>query len=391
LIGADYLSRAKAWKPGITPASRQRLATPNLNAIKFLPRDAAQKGINSMIANPTQLKIMLTSFLKAGLPILITGATGVGKSDIVDESRSDAGFDLIVSHPAVSDPTDFKGLPWPDATKKSASFIPFGEFNRALNATTPTAWFFDDLGQAPNAVQAACMQLFLARRVNGHILPDCVTFVGATNRRTDRAGVSGILEPVKSRFVSIVELATDIDSWCRWAFAHNVPPMLIAFLRYRSELLSAFNPTADLTNSPLPRTWAHLAKIEALQLPADIEAIAMAGAVGEGASIEYLAFRAMANNLINLDAMLHDPKGCKLPTKPDQLYATAVGLAGRANAQTFSRIGTIAERLISAAKGEFAVLMVRDSLRRDDTLQNSATFLQLLSGKYGELISGKVN
>ncbi len=344
-----------------------------------------------MSVNPKQLAVLLAKFLPARLPVLITGKPGIGKSDIVEQAAKLAGFDLIISHPAVSDPTDYKGLPWFDATKKTANFYPLGEFNRALAATKPTVWFFDDLGQASNAVQAACMQLFLARRINGHVLPDCVVFVAATNRRIDRAYVGGILEPVKSRFCSIVELEPELDSWCGWAYDHALPGVLIAFLRYRPELLSAFTPTADLTNSPMPRTWAHLAKIEALQLPPDVEPKAMAGAVGEPASLEYLAFRTMAANLINLDAMLHDPNGCKLPTKPDQLYATCVGLAGRANGQTFPRIAIIANRLISEPKGEFAVLLIRDCLRRDGKLSHSETFIRLMSGPYGELVSGKVN
>jgi len=344
-----------------------------------------------MTLNPTQLLQTLAAFILARMPILITGAPGVGKSEIVTQAALTAQHDLIISHPAVSDPTDFKGLPWPDANKKSAGFIPFGEFDKALRATVPTIWFFDDLGQSSPAVQAACMQLFLARRVNGHILPDCVTFVAATNRRTDRAGVSGILEPVKSRFASIVELEADIDSWCNWAFQNGISATLIAFLRYRDELLSKFVPTADLTNSPCPRTWSHVSRIEALNLPQTIESTVMGGAVGDGAATEYLAFRQMVKSLVNIDAILLDPTKAAIPTRPDQLYATMVGLAGRANAQTFNRIGTYLNRVIDAQKGEFAVLCVRDAIRRDNGLLNTDTFNKLSCGPIGQLISGKVN
>ena len=66
--------------------------------------------------------------------------------------------------------------------------------------------FLDDLGQAPMSVQAAAMQLILARRINGFKISDKVIFMAATNRREDKAGVTGILEPVKSRFAWIVEL-----------------------------------------------------------------------------------------------------------------------------------------------------------------------------------------
>jgi hypothetical protein len=343
-----------------------------------------------MSITPKQLQELLTAMIPARLPLLITGAPGVGKSDIIAQATAQAGADLLISHPAVADPTDAKGLPWPKANGTEATFLPFGELAQAIHAVKPTVWLLDDLGQATPAVQASFMQLILARRVNGHALPDTVTFVAATNRRTDRAGVAGILEPVKSRFAAIVELEPTIDDWCIWAYAHSVSPALIAFLRYRPELLCNFQASADLTNSPVPRTWAHLAKLESLGLSAPVESSAMAGAVGEGASLEYLAFRSMAKSLVNLDAILLNPTGAQIPTKPSELYATAVGLAARANETNFSRIATFATRLaVEADKGEFAVLLVRDAIRRDEKIQYTDSFVRLTAGPIGQLISGQ--
>lgn len=342
-----------------------------------------------MQITPKQLSALLTQTIANNLPILITGAPGIGKSDIVAQAAIDAGAEIIISHPAVADPTDAKGLPWPVAGTDEATFLPFGELARALKATKKTVWFLDDLGQASPAVQASFMQLLLARRVNGHVLPDCVTFVAATNRRTDRAGVSGILEPVKSRFATIVELVATIEDWCSWAIKENINPMLIAFLRFRPNLLSEFQASADLTNSPVPRTWSHLAKLDALKLPSSIELTAFSGAVGEGAATEYLAFRQMASSLVNIDAILLNPDTAAVPDNPNELYATSVGLASRANDKTFSRIGIYANRMIDAEHGEFAVMMIRDAVRRDPKLTYTDTFVRLNSGALGELITGQ--
>ena len=342
-----------------------------------------------MAMNPKQLRSYLVATLGAGLNSLITGAPGIGKTDIIREAATLLNADVILSHPAVEDPTTVAGLPWMEQGATEASFRPFGNTAKALRATKKTVWFLDDLGQSTPAVQAGYMQWLLGGELNGNKLPSCVTMVAATNRRIDRAGVSGILEPVKSRFASIVELETNVDDWSQWAFGHNIPSMLIAFLRYRPELLMKFEPTADLTNSPVPRTWAHLAQLEALTLPADVEAIAMSGAVGEGASTEYLAFRQMANSLVNLDAILLNPDTAPIPSKPDQLYATSIGLAGRTNAKTFPRVATYANRLVSEEHGEFAVLMVRAALDRDPKLAHTDTFIRIASTSIGDLISGR--
>jgi len=231
------------------------------------------------------------------------------------------------------------------------------------------------------------MQLLLARRVNGHKLPDCVTFVAATNRRTDRAGVTGILEPVKSRFAAIVELEAIIDDWSGWAIDSGIPVTLIAFLRYRPDLLSKFEASADLVNSPVPRTWARVAQLEQLNLPRDIEAAAFAGAVGVAAATEYLAFRKLAGSLVTIDQILTDPVNSPIPTKVDELYAVTTGLAARANEQNFAHVGKYIARL-TKDRGEFAVLAFRDAIRHTPKLAYTQTFNNLNAGPLGQLISG---
>lgn len=339
-----------------------------------------------MKMKPSQLKSFLRHAIAARLPVLITGAPGIGKSDIVDQAAADASADMILSHPAVADPTDAKGLPWLAKDGETATFLPFGELARAINATKPTVWFLDDLGQATAAVQASFMQLLLARRVNGHVLPDCVTFVAATNRRTDRAGVSGILEPVKSRFATIVELEPNLDEWCEWAFRKDVPSELIAFLRFRPDLLCNFAPSADLTNSPLPRTWANVAKL--LKLPIDDALMhhAVVGAVGEGAAAEFNGFRRLFRELPSIDAVLADPDTAPIPTAPATLYAIVTALGMRADMKTFPNIGRYAGRLTTAQHGEFAALLLRDCVRRDPGLMQTRAFVTLTTGPLGKLL-----
>lgn len=352
---------------------------------------------------PSQLTAFLAQAIAARLPALIVGPPGVGKSDLVALAAQMSGYRLILSHPAVSDPTDAKGLPWVAKGAETATFLPFGELAEAIHATQPTVWFLDDLGQAPPAVQASFMQLLLARRVNGHALPECVTFVAATNRRTDRAGVSGILEPVKSRFAAIVELEPDLDEWCQWALAQDfVPPELVAFLRFRPELLCKFVPSADLVNCPLPRTWAHAAKLLGLKLSDAVQAHALAGAVGEGAATELLAFLKLYRELPNIDAILIDPDGPPIPQQPAPLYAVATALATKANAANFARVARYTQRLVDAGHGEFATLLLRDAIRRDvkqadaakakgtkyTKLTDSAAFTRLAVGELGQLIGG---
>ena len=74
---------------------------------------------------PSELTSALEFSIKNHYPVLITGSPGIGKSDIVSQACEKTSADLIISHPVVSDPTDYKGLPF--ALDDRADFLPFGE------------------------------------------------------------------------------------------------------------------------------------------------------------------------------------------------------------------------------------------------------------------------
>lgn len=340
-----------------------------------------------MSLRPSELKTLLLAAIPAKHNILVTGAPGVGKSDIMHAVSQECGAGMILSHPAVEDPTDTKGLPF--VVDGKATFLPFGELWQAINAEKLTVWFLDDLGQAPPSVQAAKMQLLLARAIGNHKLPDTVTFVAATNRRVDRAAVSGILEPVKSRFLSIVELEPNLDDWCDWANMHDVHPLVVAFLRFQPDLLSKFSPSADLTNSPMPRTWHHVSQILALQLPQNIQHQAICGAVGEGAGTEVSAFFKIWMELPNIDQMLENPEKAKIPTEPAVLYALAGALAHKTTALNFGAVAIVVQKMMKAQQGEFGVLTVRDAAKRHPEIANTTAFAKLATGELGQLISGR--
>lgn len=337
---------------------------------------------------PSDVSKLLSKTVGARLPVLLVGPPGVGKSALVGQAAADAKNDLFTSYPALEDPTDAKGFPWLSAEKDFAEFKPFGTLHNILKSKRPCVWFIDDIGQSTPAMQASYMHWLLARGQNGHRLPDHVTIIAATNRRTDKAGVQGILEPVKSRFCAIVNVEANLDDWCAWAIGTEQPPELIAFLRFRPDLLHQFNPTQDLVNQPCPRTWAHAGKLLALKLTIGLELEAIKGAVGDGAAAEFVAFLRIYRELPSLDGILLDPDGAKIPEQPASLYAVSVGLAAKATEANFSRIAVYADRLVRAKRGEFAVLMLRDSVRRNPRVTNTPAFIKLASTEVGKLITG---
>lgn len=346
--------------------------------------------MSTIAMKPSQLADFLKEAIRAHIPVLVKGAPGIGKTQITHQVTSALDADLIISYPAVEDPTDPKGLPWPGADGEEAHFLPFGNLRRAGTAGRLTVWDIEDLGQATPAVQASYMQLI--RGTGPHPISEHVTFVATTNRRTDRAGVNGLLEPVKSSFGSIVELEPDLQDWCLWALDSDVvPDEMVAFMRFRGEdLLCDFNPSMDLDNSPLPRTWEHAARIQALSLGSGTMASALAGAVGEAAANEYLTFLSLYKSLPNIDAILQDPSTGQVPDRPNALYALVTALGARADAGNFGNVAQYATRLMDEGRGEFAALLVRDATHRHPELTETDSFGRLITGDLGDLIGGGV-
>lgn len=286
---------------------------------------------------PSELKEYLKFAFKNNRPTLITGKPGIGKSDLVDQVTKEIDFDMILDHPVVSDPTDFKGLPF--QMNGRADFLPYKNLRRAIEAERPTVYFLDDLGQAPVSVQAAVMQLLLARQVGEHRVSDNVVFVAATNRKEDKAGVTGLLEPVKSRFTGgIIELEVSSDDWVIWALNNGMPIELISYIRFKPNTFDDAKLTKDLKNSASPRTVAGVGKVQNAGLDKRFHLEVFKGIAGEAFASEYCAFLKFFDEMPNIDEIILNPEGVDIPTSPGVKYALTGALSARASSTTIEPI-----------------------------------------------------
>jgi MoxR-like ATPase len=325
---------------------------------------------------PSALTKLLAHAFRRLLKVLIVSPPGLGKSALVDQAAAAVGADLIVMHPAVSDPTDFKGMPavLKKGSDSVAEFLPFGNLRALVEATSLTICFIDDIGQAPHAVQAALMQLIHAREVDGQKISDHVVFVGATNDASHMAGVTSILEPVKSRWDTIIELTFDLPDWIAWGLdpkQGNIPPELIAFARFRPALMNDFKPTKELKNSPCPRTVEAVGK----WIRAGVtDSAVIAGAAGEGYAVEFAAFHKVWRSLPDLDSILAAPGVAPVPdtSDPSLVIATATALSFKATPANFGSVLTYLARLPK----EYEVFSVADALKRDPKLGSSQPYTQ---------------
>jgi DNA polymerase III delta prime subunit len=263
------------------------------------------------------------ALLNEGLSVILSGPPGVGKSALAEALAGEMGWRLVVSQPVISDPVDFKGLPF--MVDGRAEFLPFGDLLDLITTTEDTLWHFDDLIQAPAAVQAALMQLVHpnCRQLNGNKLSPKVRILACTNRRQDRAGGVGFIEPLKQRFVSFA-LETDHAEWTEWALRNALSPYVAAYLRWRPAHLLVEQPSPDLSGSPNPRNWEWVSRILRARLAPPALAETLIGVLGQAVASEFLSFLRIADALPDLSRIASSPDAVPVPSDPMTLYA-AVG------------------------------------------------------------------
>ncbi len=227
--------------------------------------------------------------------------------------------------------------------------------------------FLDEITSAPPSVSAAAYQLILDRRLGDYRVPDGWAIFAAGNRYGDRGVTYTIPAPLANRF-SHFEVEVNLDDWVTWAYANAIDDRVIAFLRFKPELLFDFDPAHNPVAFPTPRSWefAH----RALNKFADVDDVllgALQACVGPAAGVELYAFVQNLENLPDVDAILRG-EDSSVPAEIDLQYAVASALVGRAviakgNGEAGQTYGRIIDYAGSFPDKEMGVMLVSDMHR----------------------------
>ena len=317
--------------------------------------------------NCSKLASTIRTAFAARISVMIYGPAGVGKSSVVAQVAEAEKLTVIDKRASQMDPTDTLGIPSNDGNGRTKWLRPSW-----LPESGAGIIFLDELPNAPVTVQSALYQLVLDRRLGDYVLPEAWHVVAAGNRACDRAAVTELSGPLRSRFWQ-VELAADLDEVRTFGLGKGWRIEVLAFLAFRPELLQSFDPKTNPRAFPNPRSWEFVSRVLWALDPtgAGVTADALlteqlAGLVGDGAGAELSAFLQVWSELPDPGQILLDPAGAPVPTKPAARWAICGALAAVTTSQNFRQVALYGDRL----PAEFAAVLVRDVIaRRPDVRQ----------------------
>ncbi len=340
--------------------------------------------------NPIQSRKAIEAAMMARVALMLWGAPGIGKSNIVDQIATDLGATFIDIRLSQYDSVDLRGIPSVShdthlTTWNPPSTLPFKgnpAYDNPAMKDKLILLFLDEMLQAIPAVQSVAFQLVLDGRVGEHTLLPNVRVVAASNRETDRAGTNRMLSPLANRFVH-VEMVPALDPWCDWAWEKGIDPRAIAFIRFRPDLLSTFDPTKNEKVFASPRTWEFADRFLKQSLPYDIFSSLVHGTLGQGVATEFLAFLDVWEDMPNIDAIILNPDTASVPptTKPATMFAVCAALANKADKGTIDSITTYVRRL----PAEYAVRCIKDAVKHEPKVANTKAFNQFVTD-YSDLL-----
>ena len=322
---------------------------------------------STLTMKPSQVLEALRTLVSIQQPAMIWGPPGVGKSAVTKQLAEELGVELRDVRAILLDPVDLRGLPHINGDGRAHWAVP--EF---LPREGEGILFLDELTAAPQLTQAACYQLILDRKLGEYELPAGWTIIAAGNRENDRGVVHRMPSPLTNRFVH-VEFGVDLDDWTKWATKHGIATEVIAFLRFRDELLHDFDPRRSEKAFPTPRTWEFVSNIVGSNSVTNgIEYPLITGAVGEGAAAEFMGFLKVARSIQSPDMILMAPETAPVPEEAATLYAISTALARKATENNMDRVVAYANRL----PDEFSVLLVKDALDRDLAVASTRAYIE---------------
>jgi len=309
------------------------------------------------------------------LPVLMWSSPGIGKSQICEQIAAELKMDFIDIRLPLLMPSDLMGLPYPDKEHKKANWL-YPSFFPDQDSKKNHLILFDEIGNATMSVQNSCYRIILDRAVGEHYkFPKGVKMVAASNLITDASGVNRLSKALANRFTHFF-IEPELDSWKLWAMKNKINDKVIAFLNFKSDLLSK-KPNTEDQAFPTPRSWS---KVSDFLNAGIVNEGVIEGTIGNGAASEFFSYIEVYSGLPNINDILNGRK-VSFKKEPSILYAISSSLAMRADSKNIKNIFKFCKKEVDK---EIEILTIRDIARKDDKIVRAYSGFPKWLDEHGE-------
>jgi len=341
--------------------------TTSAEALKFLEHPNKEiKNINALQLEEL-IELQIENPTKA--PLMIWGAPGIGKSEIITyalEHTTNGRFIEVATATMRPDDWSVPGIlkdendkpRWSDDLPKVD--LPVYKLDRKnpennargnddANDGEGGILFLDELSRAPQEVLSTCLKLLgKERTIGGNFkLGDKWAIVCAANRLADDESVTGITATAMDRCKQY-NYVPDYLSWKVWALKAKVDKRILDFLEFHQHYFYKRNANDEDTMLITPRSWYNASEaiieyinheilkakraterngvpVKPRPITSEQIELALDGAVGTTIATEFMTFMLLMNSYSNedIEKIWNDPSKAPLPTKRGSDYDLA--------------------------------------------------------------------
>jgi len=247
-----------------------------------------------------QAKKSLLKAFQVKRPLFLWGPPGIGKSELVEGITNDLNGLMIDLRLGQMEPTDIRGIPFYNKDIGKMDWAPPVELpDEETAAQYPiVVLFLDELNSAAPSVQSAAYQLILNRRIGKYRLPDNVVMVAAGNRESDKGVTYRMPTPLANRFIH-QEMKVDFASWQEWAVNNRIHKDVVGYLSFAKQDLYDFDAKSASRAFATPRSWTFVSQLLDDASDDDTTMNLIAGTVGEGLAVKFMAHKKVAGRMPN--------------------------------------------------------------------------------------------
>jgi len=206
-------------------------------------------------------------------PIILRGPHGMGKSEIVEQAAKALDIEYRCMDLSIMEPPDLLGMPkiegnslkyFPPVTLPQGEKIrkEIKNDNKKSKKKAEKKFemianegllCFEELNRCDDAMQAPCLQLLTARKLNEYELPSGWAIIACINPSGDQYNVNDIDPALLSRFM-VVDVCAGKKEWLKWSKKHDVHEAVVSVINEHPD------PFNVKTGVP-PRTWHYVSQV----------------------------------------------------------------------------------------------------------------------------------